>query len=329
MPIEKITKRTLAGLKPRERAYVVYDAKRPGFGVCVLPSGGMSYVIEYRPYPGGRNVRKRRFKFAEVDSCTPEEARRRAGELLQAARTKGGDPLENRDADRRQLTVNDLIDRFLADVEVRKKSATAEHYTGILNRIIRPEFGNRKADALTRPDLARVHGSLRKKPYMANRMLAVVGAMYTFAATHHIVPEGFNPARKVPKFRESARERFLTGEELDRLGAALREAETTGIPWDVDKDRPTAKHAPAEENRRVRLSPHAVAAIRLLLFTGCRLREILGLRWQDADLERGLLFLPELQDGPQDRCPECASDGGARLPSPGRSLCHRRRGGRD
>jgi integrase len=35
----------------------------------------------------------------------------------------------------------------------------------------------------------------------------------------------------------------------------------------------------------------------LLLFTGCRLREVLHFRWSDIDFERGLLFLPSSKTG--------------------------------
>ena len=86
--------------------------------------------------------------------------------------------------------------------------------------------------------------------------------MYGYAASKHIVPEGFNPARGIQRFPESGRERYLTGEELDRLGAALREGERTGLPWEVDEAKPGAKHAPRVEQRLTKLSPHAAAAIR-------------------------------------------------------------------
>jgi integrase len=46
-----------------------------------------------------------------------------------------------------------------------------------------------------------------------------------------------------------------------------------------------------------RCSETSTAALRLLLFTGCRLREILNLRWEHVDLERGCLFLPESKIG--------------------------------
>jgi integrase len=88
----------------------------------------------------------------------------------------------------------------------------------------------------------------------------------------------------------------LTSEELERLGDALREAETVGIPWIVDESEPNAKHTP-KKNRRTKLSPFATAALRLLLFTGCRLREILNLRWVEFDRDRGLLLLPDSKTG--------------------------------
>jgi hypothetical protein len=92
-------------------------------------------------------------------------------------------------------------------------------------------------------------------------MLAVVGSMYAFAARIGAVPEGINPARKIDKFAEHRRERFLTGAELERLGAAIREAETKGIPWDIDGAKPKAKHLPKPKNRYTKIGPFAATAI--------------------------------------------------------------------
>jgi integrase len=120
--------------------------------------------------------------------------------------------------------------------------------------------------------------------------------MYAFAGRVGLVPEGTNPTRKIDKFKEDRRERFLSTEELERLGAAIRKAETTGIKWNMDDTKATSKHLP-KKNRRTIIGPHAAAALRLLLFTGCRLREILHLKWEHVDFERGLLFLPESKTG--------------------------------
>ena len=136
----------------------------------------------------------------------------------------------------------------------------------------------------------------RTRPVAANRVLAALSSLFSYGAEQAILPEMFNPARGVEKFREAARERFLNLAELERLGAAIHEAETTGVPWVVDEEKPTSKHTPKTE-RITRLSPFAGAAIRLLLFTGCRLREILHLRWTDVDIERGMLNLSDSKTG--------------------------------
>jgi integrase len=99
------------------------------------------------------------------------------------------------------------------------------------------------------------------------------------------------------RYREQGRERFLTNEELARLGDVLREGETIGLPYEVDELKPAAKHAPKAENRRTVLDPFAVAAIRLLILTGARLHEILDARWQHVDFERGILFLSDSKTG--------------------------------
>jgi integrase len=160
-----------------------------------------------------------------------------------------------------------------------------------------PALANRKAEAVTRAEVARLHDQLKDKPYQANRLLAVIGSLYTFAERRGLVPESRNPAKKIEKFPEERRERFLTPEELERLGSAIREGETVGIAWREDGTAPKSKHLAKEENQRTLLSPDAGAALRLLLFTGARLREILHLRWEHVDLGRGLLLLPDSKTG--------------------------------
>src|SRR5258708_32040629 len=77
----------------------------------------------------------------------------------------------------------------------------------------------------------------------------------------------------------------------------MREAETIGLAWEIDEMKLTAKHAPKPQQRRTMIGPHAAAAVRLLILTGARLREILGLRWEHVDLERGLLFVADSKTG--------------------------------
>jgi integrase len=210
----------------------------------------------------------------------------------------GLDPAALKAAERRASTLRELADLFLAEhAEAKRKPATAARYRDILERLVLPELASRRAEKVTTADLARLHVRTKDRPYQANRMLAVVGSLYAFAGKRRLVPTGFNPARGIDHYPEKGRERFLTGDELARLGDTIREAETVGLPWAIDETKPTAKHAPKEANRRTVIDPFAAAAIRLLILTGARLREILNLEWSHVDLERGLLLLPDSKTG--------------------------------
>ena len=296
MADRRITKRVVDELRPQAREFAVWDSKLPGFGVRVRPTGAMSYVVVYRA-GSGRGAPVRRYTIANVGKATPEAARRRAKAILGAV-AHGQDPAGEKATERGTLTISELADRFMSEhVEQKRKPGTAVFYRHLLDKVIKPELGATKADKVTRAQVARLHGKLKATPFQANRVLAVIGSMYTFAGRSGIVAEGMNPARRIEQFKEHHRERFLTGEELEWVGSAIREAETKGIPWDVDEAKPKAKHLPKAKNRFTKIGAFAAAAIRLLLFTGCRLREILHLKWEQVDLERGLLFLADSKTG--------------------------------
>ncbi len=295
MTAQRITKRMVDALKPNGSEFTVWDDVVTGFGVRVRPTGAMSYVVVYRA-GAGRGAPVRRYTIAAVGKITPEHARARAKVILGSV-AHGHDPAEPENH-RTRHAHGGRTGRPVHGRTRRTKAQSRDRrvYRDILDRIVKPAVGTTKADKLTRPQVGKLHSSLSDTPFQANRVLAVVGSMYAFAGRAGIVPESTNPARGIDKFKESRRERFLTGEELERLGSAIREAETTGIPWTVDETKPTAKHVP-KAKRFTKIAPSAAAALRLLLFTGCRLREILHLRWEHVDFERGCLFLPDSKSG--------------------------------
>jgi integrase len=232
-----------------------------------------------------------------VGKITPEAARRQAKAILGRV-AHGRDPAGDKATERGTPTVSELCDWFMAEhIQPKRKPGTAVFYRDVLNRIVKPELGASKADKVTRSQVAKVHAKLRNTPFQANRALAVLSSMYAFAGRAGAVPEGTNPARGIAKFKESRRERFLSPKELERLGMAIREAETKGLPWEVDEAGSKAKHLPKAKKRFTKIDRFTGAALRLLLFTGCRLREILHLKWEHVDIERGLLFLPESKTG--------------------------------
>ena len=230
-----------------------------------------------------------------IGVLTPDEARTLARKML-ASVAHGSDPAAQRAAERRAATIAEVAEQFLREhVEAKRAAATAASYRDLLERLAIPEFGKRKAEKITTAEIQRLHIKHGHSPYAANRLLRVLSSMYSFAAKARLVPDGHNPCRGVEFFPEESRERYLTTAELALIGEALREGEAVGLPYDVDETK--AKHAPKEQNRKTTIGPHAAAALRLLIFTGARLREILHLKWEYVDFERGLVLLPTSKTG--------------------------------
>jgi integrase len=295
MPNLKLGRRTLASLPAVVKATVFYDTDLTGFGLKAYPSGAQSWIVEYRPGAGGRSVSKRRMVLGTPKNLTPDEARGLASGILAKVRL-GGDPAGEKTSSRQAETVRDILDAYLDQARSLRKASTAALYQLYVEKHLAPALGKKKASALSRDEVLRFHRLVGKDhPATANRLVTILSAAYSFGVKSEVLPKGLpNPAAGIDKFKEQNRERFLTEPELLRLGDAIREAETTGIERPPSK----SKHAPTSpENRVTTIGPHAAAAIRLLIFTGARLREILDLKWDHVDLQRGLLFLPDSKTG--------------------------------
>jgi len=268
----KITKRSVDALAaPETGEAMLWDTEIAGFGVRCRPGGGKVYIVMYRPGAGGRAAPLRKFTIGRHGSpWTPEQARDEAKRILGRV-ANGDDPAAVKRELRAAETITDLSARFLADhVAPKRKERTGSEYARLLDRVILPSIGNLTILELNRAHVAKLHNSLRKTPYQANRCLALISKMITLAEAWGLRPEGTNPAKHVERFPETARERMLSQDELARLGTALEAY--SGLPY-------------------------VPAAIRLLLFTGARLNEILGLQWVWIDFERHEARLPDSKSG--------------------------------
>lgn len=238
----------------------------------VSPRGTKTYMLKYRLASG----RVRWKTIGRVGAMALEEARRRAKKDIGLV-ADGKDPLLIKDAARDAFTVGEVADRFLEDhVEARRKPATLRLYQLAIDGHVRPKLGAVPVRDVTAEDVLKLHHRLRATPYMANRVVAVISKLMNWAATAGYRGPGphLNPCDGVEKFKEAARKRYLTPQELARVGCALRVAE-----------------------RRQAMSPAALTAIRLLLLTGARVSEVLGLEWQHVDLTVGVLRLPDSKTG--------------------------------
>jgi integrase len=301
----KLSKRTVDAIRPDREGYerpdregrevFVWDSgdgALKGFGVRMMPSGAGSYLVQYRTKEG----RTRRIVIGKVGVLSPNEARAIAADKLKEV-AKGVDPSAERHRVRPEaLTVSELADLYVAEGSAAKPNKKASSWgtdRSNIERHVKPLLGRKLAASLNHDDVVRFQRDVAAGKSKADiktkkrgraivdggfgtaaRSLAVLGAMLEWAAhpDRKLIPA--NPARGVKLLKGSKRERFLSEAELARLADALAAME--------------AEH---------RLSPTATAAIRLLLLSGCRKSEILSLRWEWVDIERGVLRLPDSKTG--------------------------------
>lgn len=263
----------------------VWDTELKGFFLRIYSTGRKVYAVKCRV-----SGRQRIHTIGLHGSpWTPEEARRAADEVLHAA-AKGIDPGAERKAAREALTVAELVKLYLDQGPATKPAKRASTWAidaSNLNRHIIPLLGRRIANEVTKADAARAireiatgktaktEKSGKKRGVArvtggegtARRTRITAAAMFAWGLEHGHVAS--NPFSAVKLAAPTPRERFLSTGEVGALLDAMAKME-------------------AEQA----LESTFADAIRLLLLTGARKTEILGLRWSEVDFERKLLSLP-------------------------------------
>lgn len=286
----KISKRSVDALQTSDGDTLMWDTDIPGFGVRCRESGAKFYVLKFRA--AGR--RQRWVTIGRHGApWTPDEARREALRLLGEV-VIGHDPADRKHKKNYSITVADLCDQYLAAAPTlilpkkgrpKKASSLATDRSNI-ERHIKPLLGRSVVRAVTTDDVEQIQRDIaagktatdvktrqrgraivRGGKGTAARSVSLLGAIFSYAVKQGI--RSGNPVSGVTLYRGPAKERYLSASELARLGEALESAEKRG------------------ENL------FAVAAIRLLVLTGARKSEILGLRWEEVDSERGYFRLPD------------------------------------
>ena len=283
-----LTKRVVDAARPAAKDYQIWDAKVRGLGLRVYPSGAKSFILQYRNAAG----RTRKIMLGRYGMLTVDQARDKAIKLSgrslmgrpvsgQEGKSPGADgrracrPVPSRRIGRKaQQEIVELGNRSLQH-RAAHKTATGHSLARGLTKTDVARFQSDVAAGKTAKDEKtgpRGRAIVRGGKGIASRALSVLSAMMTFGEGRGIVTG--NPTKGVEPFRGRKTERFLTETEVAFLGEALVEMERDGsLPW------------------------VATAAIKLLLLTGARRGEILGLRWEEVDLERGCLRLGDSKTG--------------------------------
>ncbi len=296
----KLTKRTVDALHTDSGRAVVFDTELTGFGLRVMASGAKQFFVQYR-MAGGRRAVKRRLTIGRYGSLTLDQARAEARQLL-ALVAQGKDPAAERARHKSVPTIAELAPAFIDLVRAKRKTSTADEYERQMTRNIIPALGRKKVSDASRSDIGALHLSMRDRPILANRVLALLGAFFHWAEVQDYRPENCNPTRHIERYPEHKRDRYLTADEFIRIGAALVRAEREGLPPAPDRRRKepsakTAKHRPKSADKTIPANPFAVAAIRFLLLSGWREGEARTLLWDAVDLDRGLALLSDSKTG--------------------------------
>ena len=266
-----ITEEYIKTLRPKDKLYIVWDTTNKGFGVIVNIKGKKTYVAQAKV-----NKKALRKKIGTVGDIPFDEAlglacaalvdmRGRSDILMQRVKEK-----QISAAAEAEMTVADLVEEFMTKhVERHCKPHTACHYRLNFENYFLPKFGNYKIKEVTRKDIRKLHDDLSDKPYTANRVIASVSKMYNQAKIWELCDGLMNPCMGIRKYREKHRVRYLRPEELKCLRLALNDEEA--------------------------IAPMAVAAFRLLLYTGARRGEIQTLKWDYVNGNQ--IHLPDSKTG--------------------------------
>lgn len=290
----KLTKRIVDAAEPREKRYELWDSELSGFGLRVETSGRKTYIVRYRANGGGRTAPRRLVVIGRHGTYSPDEARAEAKNVLAKATYAYHhgklDPAAELKAKRQAETVSELIDLYESEGMRDMKDRTRRYTLARLHHHVLPLLGRKKVIEITAQDVERficdvTDGKTAKDEKTGPRCRIIVkggagaaakvvrdlSAILSFARRRGMIVQ--NPCDAVQKPADNARHRFLTPDEVQRLGDALTALEAEGV------------------------NSKAIAIARLWALTGCRRDEIAGLKWFEVDFERSCLILEDTKTG--------------------------------
>ncbi|TQM90355.1 tyrosine-type recombinase/integrase [Roseinatronobacter monicus] len=274
----KLNEKSVREAERAVRVYQIFDTDVRGFSLSVYPSGNRAFTLDYRT-----SGRQRRMVIGRWPEWTTVAARERAKEMRRSI-DEGTDPLAERQSAREAPRVSDMITRYLEEHTPHLAPRNAADQHTIMHKMVAPDWGNRLVRDITksdvdkllnkvaagraRPSKTKPNNRARKlqgpkpTPVRANRVGEVLRKMFGLAVEWGWRED--NPASGFRRRIETARERFLTHEEIGRLAQALDTAE----------------------------DQRAAGIIRLCMLTGARVGEVQNARFEQFNLELGTWSKP-------------------------------------
>lgn len=255
----RLTKATIGALEisPGKTERIVFDDALPGFGIRLRAGGKRTWIVQYRV-----GTKHRRVTLANAAALDPEEARKRAREILAKVQL-GGDPQTEKIQARARaaITLSGVTADYLQLVETRFRPTSYAEAERYLRRYLAP-LHNAPIHSVGRREVASwLNGvAAQHGPHAANRGRTCLSALFTWAMRQGIVET--NPVTATGKaVEESSRTRVLTAGEIAEIWRACRD----------------------DDHGRI---------VKLLLLTGQRRNEVGGMRWCEIDKASEVWRLP-------------------------------------
>jgi integrase len=265
-----VSKRSVDALPSRDKEYFAWDKTIKGFGVRIEsprakhPKGRRTFIFTYRNSYG----KTRKPKIGDVGVITPAQAREIARDWAHKV-SLGIDPQGDREKKRRAMNIREFEKLYFEQyANDRKRPRSIKSDRTLFRLHIQPRLGSLAMEEVTSTHIQDLHHAMKASPGAANRTIALLSKAFNLAEKWKFRPEHSNPCIHIEKYPEHKVEQYLSEPEFTRLGEVL-----------------------AEMDRTQETLPSITAAIRMLIFTGARLSEILNLTWDQVDNDNSCLRL--------------------------------------
>ena len=262
-----LSKRSVDALAPKDQAWIAWDDRLTGFGVRVYPSGRKSWIVNYRAGDGGRKAPNKRIVIGRCDRVSADQARRKAHEVL--GKVAGGDdPAGKRSEARSMPTLAEALKDFIS-ANPNRAQVTEKGYRYLFDRYLGDWLG-RPLDAIARKDVeARFNRLMTDSGWgMANRSISLLRSVYR------------RPCVDIDGLRNPVDLWLAAGGRFHRQRRRKIPSPAEVLPrWRAGVEAAVS-------------SPMARDAVWVGFYTGMRLGEVVGLRWQHVNLD-GLVFRVE------------------------------------
>lgn len=272
-----ITKRAVDAIKPAGVDQYLWDDAIPGFGLKVTPGGSKVYLLKYRM--GGRDAATRRYTIGKHGALTPDQARKRAGQLARMV-AEGIDPRQaeqdtiaaqeaaKREAEKKasrdtELAFEKVAARWLAEYALDHRPRSHAVAKSAIDKHLLPKLRGKPMPAITRADMQGIlDGIPAHQPSVKRNVYAYASGLFNWTVQRGEIEE--SPLANVAKPRTTkTRDRVLADDELATIWKAT---ETIRQPLG--------------------------GFYRVLLLTGQRREEVAGMNWAELDRVTAIWTIP-------------------------------------